>query len=101
MINSGRDWSWTKFSTRKDGPVWKQVRDAIAEQIEAGFFGPGEMLPSETDMIGMFGIGRSTARRVMKELRKQRLVYTVPRYGSFVMREDGSLPPDAVTGDDE
>ncbi|MFI7125476.1 GntR family transcriptional regulator [Nonomuraea sp. NPDC050153] len=70
----------------RDGPVpiYVQIADAIEEQIVGGWLRAGEALPSEAALEAKFGIARSTARNVVRELRARRLVHTVQGEGTFV-----------------
>ncbi|SEF59280.1 regulatory protein, gntR family [Nonomuraea solani] len=70
----------------RDGPVplYVQVAEVIQERITDGRLRTGEPVPSEAAMEAEFGIGRSTARNVARELRRRRLVHTVQGEGTFV-----------------
>ena len=73
---------------RRDRFLWEQVAEVLRGRIEDGTYRPGQPFPSEFDLVNEFTIGRSTARKVTAHLRGQGLIYTVPRLGSFVTRED-------------
>ncbi|MEO3858784.1 GntR family transcriptional regulator [Acrocarpospora sp. B8E8] len=70
----------------RDGPVplYVQIADLVADQIERGELGLGELVPTETELLRAYRICRGTARRVHRELRERGLVYTVPGTGTFV-----------------
>ncbi|KAB8187485.1 GntR family transcriptional regulator [Nonomuraea phyllanthi] len=70
----------------RDGPVpiYVQIADVIHEQITSGRLRAGEAVPSETALEAEFGVARSTARNVVRELRARRLVHTVQGEGTFV-----------------
>jgi GntR family transcriptional regulator len=72
-----------------DRPVWKQVADILRERIGNGTYRPRQPIPSETQLVGEFGIARGTARKVVAALRDEGLIYTVPQMGSFVSPPDG------------
>ncbi|MFG6190912.1 GntR family transcriptional regulator [Nonomuraea sp. JJY05] len=65
-------------------PIYVQIADAIQEQIVSGRLRAGEAVPSEAALEARFGIARSTARNVVRELRERRLVHTVQGEGTFV-----------------
>ncbi|MFI6513472.1 GntR family transcriptional regulator [Streptosporangium sp. NPDC050855] len=79
----------------RDGPipVYKQIADVIRERINNGEIVPGEAMPSETELGDEYGIARTTARRVARELREQGLVYTVQGEGTFVGEPDVPRAP--------
>ena len=74
-------------------PVYKQVAEMIRARIQVGELGPGEAVPSEAELEIEYGIARTTARRVARELREQGLAYTVQGEGTFV-GEPGLHGPD-------
>ncbi|MFB9625199.1 GntR family transcriptional regulator [Nonomuraea helvata] len=70
----------------RDGPVpiYVQIADAIQAQISEGRLRAGEALPSEAALEAAFGIARTTARNVVRELRERQLVHTVQGEGTYV-----------------
>jgi DNA-binding GntR family transcriptional regulator len=70
----------------RDGPVpvYKQIADILRERIDSGELAPGNPMPSEAQLEAEYGVARTTARRVARELREQGLVYTVQGEGTFV-----------------
>jgi DNA-binding GntR family transcriptional regulator len=79
----------------RDGPipVYKQVAEMIRARIQVGDLGPGEAVPSEAELEIEYGIARTTARRVARELREQGLVHTVQGEGTFVGEPDTPRDP--------
>jgi len=67
-----------------DRAVFRQLADILRSGIESGQYRPGQMLPSETQLMGDHGLSRATARLALAELRKEGLIVTVPRLGSYV-----------------
>lgn len=65
-------------------PRYLQIRDTLASEIAAGRLGPGDILPSETELMRAWSISRITARSVIKALSNDGLIYTVHGRGSFV-----------------
>lgn len=65
-------------------PLYEQLADAIAEQIERGELAPGQILPSEPYLMGEHGVARGTVRAAMRVLRERGLIVTLPGKGSFV-----------------
>ncbi|TMR14308.1 GntR family transcriptional regulator [Nonomuraea turkmeniaca] len=72
----------------REGPVplYVQVAEVIEEQIISGRLAAGEAVLSEAAMEAEYGIARTTARRVVRELRDRQLVHTVQGEGTFVGR---------------
>ena len=55
-------------------PAYQQVADQIRLLVVDGAVGPGERLPSETELTTMFGVSRSTIREAMRVLSTQGLI---------------------------
>jgi GntR family transcriptional regulator len=66
-------------------PPYRQVADILAERIRSGELRKGQRIPTESELIEEFEIGRSTARRATAWLREQGLVETEPTRGSYVL----------------
>src|SRR4029078_13356125 len=52
-------------------PKYAQVMRAIQERIESGEYAPGDMLPSETQLVRELGVGRTTVVRALQTLAMQ------------------------------
>ncbi len=77
-----------KRSALCDKPVCSNSRPvaSLRSRIEANEFRPGEdPLPSEKDLVDLFGVARDTARRAIQLLRDEGLVETIPQRGSYVL----------------
>ncbi|MER7505479.1 GntR family transcriptional regulator [Nonomuraea pusilla] len=70
----------------RDGPVplYVQIAELIEQRISDGELRPGERVESESALEAEFDIARTTARSVVRELRRRRLVHTVPGEGTYV-----------------
>jgi DNA-binding GntR family transcriptional regulator len=66
-------------------PPYKQVANILAEMIRQGELAKGTRIPSESELMDEYEIGRSTARRTVAWLREQQLIETVPTRGSYVL----------------
>ncbi len=70
-------------------PPHRQIAAWLRARIEAGEFRPGgDPLPSEKDLVDLFGVARDTARRAVQVLRDEGLVETVAHRGTYVTPED-------------
>ncbi|WP_433511210.1 GntR family transcriptional regulator [Nonomuraea sp. CA-143628] len=65
-------------------PIYMQVADILHDRIRKGELLAGQALPSEAAMEAEFYIGRTTARRVARELRHRQVAHTVSGEGTFV-----------------
>ncbi|WP_405648620.1 GntR family transcriptional regulator [Streptomyces uncialis] len=62
-----------------------RVRDALIADIEAGKYGPGDRIPSESELCATHGVAPMTARRAVRDLQARGMVYTEWGRGSFVV----------------
>jgi GntR family transcriptional regulator len=75
-------------------PPYRQIAAWLRSRIEADEFRPGEdPLPSEKDLVGLFGVARDTARRAVEVLRDEGLVETIPHRGTYVLPQDRRTRP--------
>ncbi|MDF5753034.1 GntR family transcriptional regulator [Spongiactinospora sp. TRM90649] len=65
-------------------PKYAQVMTALQRRIEAGEYSPGDMLPSETQLVREFGVGRTTVVRALQTLAMQGWIEREHGRGSFV-----------------
>ncbi len=77
----------TGFSLDGRGPVYRQIRRAIATPILAGRLAPGARLPSEHAFMDLFGASRMTVNRALQMLADEGLVVRRRRHGTFVAQQ--------------
>lgn len=73
-------------------PLWRQIRDALAAEIEHRRYAAGAKLPSEAALGARFGVNRHTVRQALAAMRDQGLVYSRRGAGVFVTRSPVSYP---------
>ncbi|MHB9860069.1 GntR family transcriptional regulator [Streptomyces sp. YIM S03343] len=76
--------------------MYLQVAQRVATDIKRGRYQPGSLLPSESEMVAMYGIGKHTARAAVAELRRMGLVESQQGKGSIVLPSGGVLPATRV-----
>jgi len=64
--------------------VWSTIEVALAADIEAGRFAPGERLPSEQVLATHFGVNRHTVRQALARLAAKGAVRVIHGRGTFV-----------------
>ncbi|MFF0306447.1 GntR family transcriptional regulator [Streptosporangium sp. NPDC004379] len=67
-----------------DTHLYLQIAEIIRKRISAERLSPGEHVASEADIKREFGVARTTARRALRLLREEGLVYALQGEGTFV-----------------
>ncbi|MFF1301201.1 GntR family transcriptional regulator, partial [Streptomyces sp. NPDC058296] len=74
----------TAVGGERSVPRYVQIADEIVQQIRAGVLGPGDMVPSESELVERYGVAGGTIRTAMVEVRASGLVETRHGKGSIV-----------------
>jgi GntR family transcriptional regulator len=71
----------------RDSPAapWRQLYEHYRQRIESGELPPGSRLPSISSLAQEHGIARTTAQKVIEQLRKDGLAVTSPM-GTYVAK---------------
>lgn len=65
-------------------PLYHQLLQVLLDRINAGEYGPGELLPSEKELEAEYGVSRVTIRKAMDELMQMGQVVRQQGRGTFV-----------------
>jgi GntR family transcriptional regulator len=71
-------------------PLYQKVREQLKQQIERGFWKPGDMLPTEPELGEQFGVSAGTVKQALLSLARDGLIIRRAGKGTFVARLDGS-----------
>ena len=74
------------YKTVKRNSTREQVMKQILKSIESGQLKPGDKLPTEQQLIEMFGVGRSTIREATSTLSMLGYLQSIQGKGCFVAR---------------
>jgi len=77
----------TKLSSEfvsKSVPLYYQLENILREKIMSGVFASGARLPTESELIRQYGVGRITVRHALEALVKDGLIERRRRRGTFV-----------------
>lgn len=67
-----------------EGPMYEQIRRALAREISNGALRPGDRLPNEMDMCDLLATSRMTVNRALSALVSDGLIVRRRKAGSFV-----------------
>jgi len=65
---------------------FEKVRDSLLEKIKSGAYEKDSKLPSENDLIELFGVARETVRKAISDLERRGLVQRRKGSGSFITK---------------
>lgn len=65
-------------------PLYFQLQELLKEKIEAGAWGPGEMIPSEPELCDVYGVSRTVVRQALSVLEQDGQLLRVRGRGTFV-----------------
>lgn len=64
--------------------IYLKLKDSLANDITQGKYMPGDILPSENDLMKTWSVSRITVRNAIRQLAIEGLVYTIHGRGTFV-----------------
>lgn len=62
---------------------YTRVKHYIKSELSQGRWRPGELMPSEAELVAQFGVSRMTVNRALRELQSERLIDRVQGVGTF------------------
>lgn len=65
-------------------PLYLQISEILRNQIKAGTYCPGDLLPSENELIERFPVSRNTAQRAIEDLVRDGLAIRIQGKGTYV-----------------
>jgi GntR family transcriptional regulator len=65
-------------------PRYQEIRDDLLRRILAGEWGPGQAIPTESEIAQHYGVGNGTARQAVGELERANVVVRIQGKGTFV-----------------
>lgn len=79
-------------------PLYYQVENILREKINSGEYKPGDLFPTEDELMRYYGVSRVTVRQALSGLQKDRLISRKRGKGSFVRELQKHLEPMKLTG---
>lgn len=72
-------------------PRYMQIARHLVDAIQTGQYEPGDLLPSESQMIKAYGVSQTTVRQAVAELRAMGLAHS--QHGKGTIVRGNTLPP--------
>lgn len=67
-------------------PLYAQIKEVMKDRILDGDYDIHERLPSESQLMKLFGVSRITVRQALRDLHAEGMVFSVQGKGTFVSR---------------
>ncbi len=74
----------TSIDRKSPIPYYVQLKHALNQGIEGGYWKPGDRLPSEAELCQLFGVSRTVVRQALSEMAYEGLVVREKGRGTFV-----------------
>lgn len=69
-------------------PLYRQIKDHMVRSLEVGEWGPGEVIPSESELAVRFQVSQGTVRKAVDELAAENFLIRRQGKGTFVATHD-------------
>jgi len=86
------DESLASLALDGDGPVWLQIRRALAQRISSGAWAPGTRIPAELDLTEHFNTSRMTVNKAIQSLAGEGLLQRRRKIGTVVSERAQERP---------
>ncbi|HDT8037054.1 TPA: GntR family transcriptional regulator [Enterococcus faecalis] len=73
-----------KLESNKKAPLYQQLYDAILNKVRSGEYQVGEKIPSEEQLMAIYGVSRVTVRNAIKQLVDENILIKRHGKGTFV-----------------
>lgn len=67
----------------------EQITQRLLEMIQREGYGPGDKLPTETELVQHLGVGRNTVREALRSLASRNVVTVRQGAGTFISEKNG------------
>lgn len=83
---------------KKNKPKYLEISKEIIAKIESGELQPGDKIPSENELIHIYGISNTTARKSLLEMEAQGWVRRIKGKGTFVLNRSPDMHLTRILG---
>lgn len=70
-----------------DGPLYRQLAEALQHELDSGRYAANEPLPAERELAASFSVSRDTVRKAIRLLEEQGVLYSDHGRGTFAAPE--------------
>ncbi|NRR29295.1 histidine utilization repressor [Oxalobacteraceae bacterium] len=76
-----------ELSAQEHTPIFQRIKDYLLEQIAAGTWKEGDVIPSEQALVKQFGVSRMTVNRAVRELTSEQILTRRQGAGTYVAQQ--------------
>lgn len=76
--------------------AYRQIAEKIRLMVTSGEYKPGDKMPSETELMALFGVTRPTVNAAAQLLREEGLLYVEWGRGTFVSEPPEEIEPELL-----
>lgn len=67
-------------------PLYTQIKEILRDRILDGTYQTHQQMPSESELMGTFGVSRITVRQALGDLQKEGLIFKIHGKGTYVSK---------------
>ena len=82
MLNGNKRFDFAFEQTSR--PKYEQLRQYFLDEVSAGHLSPGDVLPTEVELAGLFKVARNTVRQALNRLDDDGVIRRVRGKGTFI-----------------
>lgn len=86
--NAAAPGSGSAAATPSWSPLYRQIKSLLLAAMRDGDWGPGDAIPSETELAARFGVSQGTVRKAVDELAAEHVVLRRQGKGTYVASHD-------------
>lgn len=87
-MTDGPDRNEIAYIKRGPTPLYLQLETILREQIVGGDLAPGDSLPSEQELMNLYGVSRNTVRQALSQLSEDNVIVRVQGKGTYVSQPE-------------
>ena len=86
------------MKTLEYAPKYIQIREKLRQQIQTGTLSTDDKIPTEAELMQLYGVSRTTVINAVKDLVNDRLLTRTIGKGTFVVKPEPELSAKEVVG---
>lgn len=101
MTRANPTTGWAPRLSKRGGPAYLAIADALESDLRAGVLAPGDPLPTQRELADRLGVNFTTVTRAYTEAKRRGLLTATVGRGTFASDPGGRLSEGARGGHDQ